>query len=284
MKFENTEVFNWEGAIRGMRNPLESWDKSDSFPCINGSGNCEECRFYTHDIENFGINEGCLKEEILDECKPLFVIGLKDLELMQTLIKSGTEHRKFMRQIFVSVDITAPLYWWKEFDTYKVGTVANSTSTMHKLASTPITMDCFEMDDFESIEYISIDDNITTLENDYFWKNIIKHCEALRQKYNKVVENKKHLEEIKEFEEAKKAQVMAKKCWKELIRLLPESWLQKRTVTMNYENLLAMCSKGQRRFHKLTEWSKSFIDWARSLPYAQELIFLDENVSKNELA
>ena len=118
MKFEKTEVWGFEHAIRGMRNPLESWDKSDSDYIIE------------------------------DECRTFF-IGENDLILAQKLIKAGSEHRKFLRQIFVATDITAPLYWWKEFDTYKVGTVANSTSTMHKLASTPITKDCFEMDDFE---------------------------------------------------------------------------------------------------------------------------------------
>lgn len=239
MKFENTEVFNFEGALRGMRNPKESWSKSDSE------------YGYTMDFE----------------------IGENDLKLAQTLIKAGSEHRKFMRQIFVSVDITAPLYWWKEFDTYKVGTVANSTSTMHKLASTPITRECFEMDDFEELE-MEVNGMVYSISDS--WNTEIAECEFLRKKYNKILENKKHLEEIKEFEEAKKAQVMAKKYWKALIRKLPESWLQKRTVTMDYENLLAMCSKGQRRFHKLTEWSKSFIDWTRSLPYAQELIFIDE--------
>lgn len=185
---------------------------------------------------------------------------------MQTLIRAGSEHRKFMRQIFVSVDITAPLYWWKEFSTYKVGTVANSTSTMHKLASTPITIDCFEMDDFESVDYIrdsaGFDIKLTTQN---IWNGLIKDLEGLRQKYNETKD---------------------KRYWKELIRLLPESWLQKRTVTMNYENLLGMCSKGQRRFHKLTEWSGAFITWARSLPYAQELIFIDEEpkIAKQELA
>ena len=217
MKFENTEVFNFEGALRGMRNPMESWDKSDS-------GEDWE--------EHFGYSI----------CE--YVIGEKDLALAQSLIKAGSEHRKFMRQIFVSVDITAPLYWWKEFDTYKVGTVANSTSTMHKLASTPITLDCFEMDDFEG------NDNLVD-----YWEDVIAHLEGIRKVYNKTKD---------------------KRYWKELIRLLPESWLQKRTVTMDYENLLAICSKGQRRFHKLTEWSKAFIDWARTLPYARELIFLDE--------
>ena len=232
MKFENTEVFNFEGALRGMRNPMNSWEKSDS-----------ELKF-TPDFE---------KKIML----PFYVIGRYDLALAQTLIKAGSEHRKFMRQIFVSVDITAPLYWWKEFDTYKVGTVANSTSTMHKLASTPITRDCFEMDDFEDIikgegfDYVA----------EVYWRNTIKHLEDLRQLY---------------------VQTKDIRLWKALIRELPESWLQTRTVTMDYENLLAICSKGQRRYHKLTEWSKAFIDWARTLPYAQELIFIDEYEQKEE--
>ena len=221
MKFENTEVFNIVGALRGMRNPKESWKKSDS-------------------------------HYVKDGRSKYFSVGNKDIELAQTLIKAGSEHRKFMRQIFVSVDITAPLYWWKEFDTYKVGTVSNSCSTMHKLADTPITKECFEMDDFEDFD---IEINGLVYSNSNSWNTLIAECEYLRQKYNETKE---------------------KKYWKALIRKLPESWLQKRTVTMDYENLLAMCSKGQRRFHKLTEWSKSFIDWARSLPYAQELIFLDE--------
>lgn len=243
MKFENTSVYNIYNAILGARNPKNSWSRSDSvFKGYNGK------------IENTEIGEN-------------------DLKLAQTLIKAGSEHRKFMRQIFVSVDITAPLYWWKEFDTYKVGTVANSTSTMHKLASTPITRDCFEMDDFEELE-MKVNGMVYSISDS--WNTEIAECEFLRKRYNDVMENKKRCEEIKEFEEAKKAQVMAKKYWKALIRKLPESWLQKRTVTMNYENLLNMCSKGQRRFHKLTEWSKSFIDWARTLPYAQELIFIDE--------
>lgn len=219
MKFENTEVFNIAGALRGMRNPKESWKKSDS-------------------------------HYVKDGRSKYFSVGDKDIELAQTLIKAGSEHRKFMRQIFVSVDITAPLYWWKEFDTYKVGTVSNSTSTMHKLADTPITKECFEMDDFEDVSDIDTFGFVSD-----WWDNNIYYLEELRQKYNETKD---------------------KRYWKELIRLLPESWLQKRTVTMNYENLLAMCSKGQRRFHKLTEWSEAFIGWARSLPYAENLIFLDE--------
>lgn len=224
MKFEKTSVFNFDGAFRGMRNPKNSWDKSDSY--------WEQTTKFEDGYRVFEYR-----------------IGNNDLALAQSLIKAGSEHRKFMRQIFVSVDITAPLYWWKEFDTYKVGTVANSTSTMHKLASTPITEDCFEMDDFESVNVSSLE---TTKD---IWDIVIDYCEQLRRKYN----------ETKDI-----------RYWKELIRLLPDAWLQKRTVTFDYENLLAICSKGQRRFHKLTEWSTAFISWARTLPYAQELIFTDE--------
>lgn len=219
MKFEETTVFNFDGAIRGMRNPLESWNKSDS-------------EWHTAIPNDY------------------YKIGKNDLELMQKLIRAGSVHRKFMRQIFVSVDITAPLYWWKEFDTYKVGTVANSTSTMHKLASTPITINCFEMDDFEDFD-IEVDGMVYSSRDS--WNTLIAECEFLRQKYNETKE---------------------KKYWKALIRKLPESWLQKRTVTMNYENILSMCSVDQRRNHKLTEWSSSFINWAKSLPYANELLFL----------
>lgn len=231
MKFENTQVWGFEHAIRGMRNPKNSWARSDS-----------------------GYNDD-----------GTFRIGEADLNLMQTLIKSGSEHRKFMRQIFVSVDITAPMYWWSEFDTYKVGTVANSTSKMHKLASTPITFSCFEIDDFTDVQIETEESSIDAATG---WKTIIEMLESLRVKFNETKE---------------------KKYWKELIRLLPESWLQKRTVTMNYENLLGMCSSGQRRHHKLNEWSgadrselTNFIGWARELPYAGELLF--QRTRSEELA
>lgn len=245
MKFENTEVMNFVGALRGMRNPMNSWEKSDSGIC-KGGDNGIRCEY-------------CSEQE---KCKHTYdnkyKIGKNDIKLAQQLIRAGSEHRKFMRQIFVSVDIMAPLYWWKEFDTYKVGTVANSTSTMHKLATTPITLDCFEIDDFDNsiVEY-RIDGGVYPMQSVF-----VEFLEHIRRKY---------------FE------TKDKKYWKELIRWLPESWLQARTVTMSYENLLAMCSKGQRRFHKLNEWSgqddntkPNFISWARTLPYAQELIFLDE--------
>lgn len=248
MKFENVEVWGFEHALRGMRNPKNSWDKSDSY--------------WTY-IED---------PETLETAKYQFFIGENDMKLAQTLIKAGSEHRKFLRQIIVSVDITAPLYWWKEFDTYKVGTVANSTSTMHKLDAGEITLDCFEIDDFINIEYPEDEqrkDVHSACDHDFVQMCLIPYLEYLRKMYKETKD---------------------KKYWKELVRWLPEGWLQKRTVTMSYENLLAMCSKGQRRFHKLTEWSgdgedfvtPSFIKFARSLPYAPSFIFIDEQESTEE--
>lgn len=217
MKFEHTEVFNFGGAFRGLRNPKNSWNKSDSY-------------YQTSYIE----------------MPTNFIIGDKDMKLAQSLIKGGSEHRKFLRQIMVCVDITAPLYWFKEFDTYKVGTTANSTSTMHKIASKPITLDCFEICDYNAD---TLNGNVRT----YIERGLIPLLEDLRQKFNDTGD---------------------KKYWKELIRWLPESWLQTRTVTMNYENLLSMVH--QRKNHKLVEWSEHFIEWARSLPYAKDLIFYSE--------
>lgn len=235
MEFKNTEVCGFKHALRGMRNPKDSWDKSDS----------------EYWLPNKFMEENVSGENI--EWTP-YHIGKNDMKLAQTLIKAGNEHRKFMRQIFVSVDITAPLYWWKEFDTYKVGTVANSTSTMHKLATTPITLDCFEIDDYDRNLSLTDNpkdddglDNISTFEED-----IIYVLENIRQKY---------------------LETKDKRYWKELVRWLPESWLQKRTITMNYENVRNMYF--QRRNHKLTEWSESFIKWVESLPYAEELIMYD---------
>lgn len=222
MKFEKTEVWGFEHALRGMRNPLNSWGKSDSIVLMEQNEN--------------------------NDFREVTKIGKNDLELAQKLIKAGSEHRKFLRQIFVSVDVTAPMFFWLEFDTYKVGTVSNSTSKMHKLASTPITVDCFEIDDFEKYLETPLEDG----ENEEQWKfwsiELIPRLEALRQKYNETKD---------------------KRYWKELIRLLPESWLQTRTVTMSYENLLNMYR--HRKNHKLSEWHK-FCEWVESLPYAKELI------------
>ena len=269
MKFKNIKVFNFENSFRGMRNPKNSWDKSDS---IFSNSNSDD--IYKLIIAWENNKEAVIRlkdnEEYIDwlyrngssarQNSPLdtnVYLGPNDIKLAQSLIIAGSEHRKFMRQIFVSVDITAPLYWWKEFDTYKVGTVANSTSTMHKLTSQPIAIDCFEIDDYHGAELTYDDSSL-----DWDVKDFIQRLEWLRKKY---------------------LETKDKRYWKELVRWLPESWLQMRTVTMSYENLYAICGKGQRRFHKLNEWSgiddntlDNFISFARKLPYAQELIFLDE--------
>ena len=220
MKFLDTDVWGFYHAVRGARNPMNSWNKMDS-------------EFYENEYDT--------------------ILGENDLDLLQRLIKGGPEHRKFMRQIIVSVDITAPLYWWKEFDTYKIGTTANSTSTRHKLTSKPITIDCFEMDDFdESAKVYDCEPYNPDVYIREIWEDkVIEVCEYLRRSY---------------------LETKDKKYWKELIRILPESWLQTRTVTMNYENLYSLVR--QRRGHKLVEWAQ-FIDWVHTLPYADELIFIE---------
>lgn len=240
MKFEHIEVFNIEGAIHGMRNPLESWNKSDSYyGCHNGSD---------HQLDNTKC-VNCIYSVECNELNKYFIIGENNLKLAQKLIKAGSDHSKFMRQIFVSVDIAAPLYWWKEFDTYKVGTVANSTSTMHKLATTPITMECFEIDDLsEHLVWSCVNGLPWSIESTM--KTYVNALEDLRLKYI----------ETKDI-----------RCWKELIRWLPESWLQTRTVTMSYQNLRQMYFA--RRNHKLTEWADKFCnEFIKSLPYSEELI------------
>ena len=214
IKFENTEVMNFPGALRGMRNPLNSWDKSDS-----------DFNYYC-DIGRCPNNWDSVFKRI----------GPNDLNLAQRLIKAGPDHRKFLRQIFVSVDITAPIYWWKEFDTYKVATVANSCSTMHTIHKKEFTLDDF------SHEHL-VDENIWLLED------IIRRLNTCRAIF---IEDKNKRE------------------WWQMIQLLPSSYNQKRTVTLNYETLRNIY--GSRRNHKLDEWSIGFMSWIDSLPYAEELI------------
>jgi hypothetical protein len=305
MKFENVKVYNFEGALRGMRNPKNSWDLNDSsFGIVRLNQNCgvdvakkwarvtspkKVANFVTDkdlvtDYLYWLWRNGILQTDKSKEFGEVAFIGPSDMRLAQTLIRSGPEHRKFLRQIFVTVDITAPLFWWKEFDTYKVGTVANSTSTMHKIMSKEITLESFEIDDFNNIEYNPYKDKQPDNTEEPKGTNFVEDClipylEYLRISYIDIQDSLKHGDLTPELKLS--LEDHAKKLWKELIRWLPESWLQTRTVTMDYENLLAMCSKGQRRFHKLTEWSgtgnnDSFIKFARRLPYAQELIFLDE--------
>lgn len=204
IKIDNTVVMNFESAIRGARNPMNSWDKMDSSYDENGN----------------------------------YVLGPNDLSLAKRLCKAGSDHRKFIRQIIVCVDLTAPMYWWKEFDTYKVGTVANSTSTMHKIHSKP-----FELDDF-SHDHLSDDAK----------EALVGFIDFLEKKRQSFVETKDKAD------------------WYDLIQLLPSSYNQTRTVTMNYENLLNMYFA--RRGHKLQEWH-TYCDWIMSLPYTQELFLQD---------
>lgn len=282
MKFENIRVYNFEHALRGMRNPKNSWHLSDSKFGMTYDENIldyarEVAQSWTEswvaqaenvderdraavneDHINWLMENGILKHD--DGIDEYAFIGPKDMKLAKALIAGGSEHRKFLRQIMVTVDITAPLYWWKEFDTYKVGTVANSTSTMHKLTSKPITLDCFEIDDYDPHDLdIPLDGMDGTLvEVSALVQVILDGCENLRKKY---------------------LETNDKRYWKELVRWLPEGWLQTRTVTMNYENLLSMVH--QREHHKLTEWSgtgyeivtPSFIKFAQNLPYSSDFIF-----------
>lgn len=238
IKFENTEVMNFEGAIRGMRNPLNSWDKSDSYI----EENCNECHHKSdYLVCNYNPIHKCLD----------VVIGDNDLALMKKLIKAGSDHRKFMRQILVSVDITAPLYWWKEFDTYKVATVSNSCSTMHKIHDKEFTIEDFS---YENISHDLDDLNhfiyecrpITPIG---MLRIIIQELNFCREQYLKT-KNKKY--------------------WWSMIQLLPSSYNQKRTITLNYETLYNIY--GSRRNHKLDEWSIGFMEWIDSLPYSEELI------------
>lgn len=225
---ENIEVFNLDGALRGMRNPMKSWSLIDSgFGCEQYGGwiLCRHCGSDTCDVSR--------KE---------YLIGDRDLALAQKLIKSGTDHSKFMRQIFVSMDITAPLYLWKELDTYKVGTTANSTSTMHKLATTPITRECFSFDNLE--EEI---DTYAICFMDYI-EDIVSVCEVIRQKY---IETKNEI------------------YWRMLIQFLPESWNQTRTWTANYAVLRNIYFS--RKNHKLQEW-RDFCKVIEGLHYGKELI------------
>ena len=209
INFDKTEVFNLAGAIRGMRNPMASHDKSDSSYMLLADG------------------------------KSHYDIGDCDMDLAQRLARAGAEHRKFLRQIFISVDIVAPLYWWKQYDTYKIGTVANSYSTMHKIHAKEFDINDFSYEDMT-------DDGLKCLYHIIDTLNIARNC-YLNQK------NKQH--------------------WFDMIKLLPESYNQKRTVTMNYENVLSICL--QRKGHKLNEWN-GFREWAKTLPYANQLLLLEE--------
>ena len=239
IKFENTAVYGWDEAVRGMRNPKNSWAKSDS-----GWDWVED------------------PSDIPDDPGMYFKIGDNDMKLMQALRKSGSDHRKFLRMITVYVDITAPLYWWKEFDTYKVGTVANSCSTMHKIADKEFTLDDFSHEHLIN-EYSGEDD----WEGEWLDDLHTTICRLNRAR-------KRYLEaKVKPMKDESKRAENMKKYWWQMIQLLPSSYNQRRTVMMNYEVLNNICRTGRRLDHKLDEWRVGFMDWARGLPYANELIF-----------
>ena len=220
IKLEHTETFNWEGAIRGMRNPMNSWEMSDSD---------WEWEYETENVEPYQL---------------IYKIGKNDLDLMKKLAKAGSDHRKFMRQIFVSVDITAPLYWWKEFDTYKVGTVANSCSTMHTIHKKEFTLDDF------SHENLVVSRLSEGQYRDYriVLRYIVGVLNESREMFNETGD---------------------KGYWDAMIQLLPSSYNQKRTVTMNYENLVNMYHA--RKNHKLDEW-REFCGWIEGLPYSEIIV------------
>jgi hypothetical protein len=239
LKIEHTEVVGWEHAIRGMRNPMNSWEKSDSQTCTNCNG--------------------CLPGQECERYKNGTFIGPNDLDLMTRLRNAGTDHRKFMRMITVYFDITAPLYFWKEFDTYKVGTVANSCSTMHKIAAKEFTLEDFSHEHLKSFDWdLSMNNSVdlcidesglhdgSVLYSPFGILNLtIKSLNTCRKKY---------------------LETKDKKYWWQMIQLLPSSYNQKRTVMLNYEVLANMYKS--RRNHKLDEWH-TFCDWIESLPYSE---------------
>ena len=241
LKIEHTEVVGWEAAIRGMRNPKNSWEKSDSQTCTNCNG--------------------CLPGQECERYKNGTFIGPNDLDLMTRLRNAGTDHRKFMRMVIVYLDITAPLYYWKEFDTYKVGTVANSCSTMHKIADKE-----FEEGDFSTEHLFDAESKgiefpiIYGEEHSPIWSlnMTIKMLNFYRKKY---LETK-----TKPMKEEAKRASLIKAYWWQMIQLLPSSYNQKRTVMLNYEVLANMYKS--RRNHKLDEWH-TFCDWIEKLPYSE---------------
>ena len=243
LKVEHTEVLGWEHAIRGMRNPLNSWDKSDSYVC---GADCCECKHVENGTEMVTCHDG----------KDGYCIGENDYDLMKRLVKAGTDHSKFMRMITVYCDITSSLYFFKEFDTYKVGSVANSCSTMHKIHAKEFTLDDFSCEHLLDDEFILSDIKDVSGEYTVFeeplehLKYTIEMLNACRYYYNVT----KH-----------------KTWWYQMIQLLPSSYNQKRTVQLNYAVLRAMYHA--RVTHKLDEWH-TFCEWIESLPYS-ELITME---------
>lgn len=262
IKLENFEVVGWDAAIRGMRNPMNSWDKSDTDWFYVSDDNKEDTTNY---IEQDSSEPHLYK-----------LIGHNDLDLMMRLRNAGTDHRKFMRMIVVYVDITAPLYWWKEFDTYKVGTVANSCSTMHKIADKEFTINDFSHEQLfgpddmrpyderrdpaedKALAAINVDGDVYYFTPNRYMEMI---CHILNHYRNKYLETKNN----QLMEETDKEKLM-KEYWWQMIQLLPSSYNQKRTVMLNYEVLANMYSS--RKNHKLDEWVE-VCKWIETLPYSE---------------
>lgn len=236
IKFENGEIVGWEAAIRGMRNPMNSWEKSDSH---------YECHEYDK------LSDDDRKIYLIDD----YIPGPNDLDLMTRLRNAGTDHRKFMRMITVYLDITAPLYWWKEFDTYKVGTVANSCSTMHKIHAKEFTLEDFSQEhllDGRGLK-VSHEDNCTPDESDFGFR--LSGKELLKTTVNTLNYYRRIFLETNN-----------KKYWWQMIQLLPSSYNQRRTIMLNYE-VLANIYKS-RRNHKLDEW-RALCEWIENLPHSE---------------
>ena len=265
IKFENTQVMGWEHAIRGMRNPMNSWGRSDSGYCLDTLA-CHSCKW------NRLTEVNCKKN--IDEHR--FVVGKSDLDLMMRLRNAGTDHRKFMRMIVVYVDITAPLYWWKEFDTYKVGTVANSCSTMHKIAAKEFTLEDFSCEHLlqsspTQLELYSAMSCAPARDGKPQWTpmmHLLSTIAALNH-YRQMYHDAKDSDETKKY-------------WWQMIQLLPSSYNQRRTVMLNYEVLANMYKS--RKNHKLDEWSEGFIQWVESLPYSELIttMKIEPDESSNE--
>lgn len=236
LKIEETEVVGWKAAIRGMRNPMNSWEQSDSGVCAtHGPAHCSDCIYSDCQADPAGIETN-------------YIIGPNDHGLMEKLRNAGTDHRKFMRMMIVYLDITAPLYWWKEFDTYKVGTVANSCSTMHKIAAKK-----FELDDFSTEHILSLSDN------EFEFPIICGVAMTSMGVFSCILD-------ALNFYRKKYLETKDKTYWWQMIQLLPSSYNQKRTVMLSYEVLANMYKS--RKNHKLDEWH-TFCDWIESLPYSK---------------
>lgn len=243
LTIENAEVYGWEAAIRGARNPMNSWARMDSRHCANDG----ECLMV--ETGDDPADETCRNGE------KGYCIGRKDWVLMQSLCKAGTEHRKFMRFITVTMDVTAPLYWWKEYETYRVGTVSNSCSTMHKIHAKPFTLEDFSTEHLSQASMTLLKSTIDMLNT---WRNLYNATDDERKAY---------------FEQNGHPAVLTKKdCWWQMIQLLPSSYNQRRTLLLNYEVLRNIYR--QRKDHKLDEWH-DFCDWIQTLPYS-ELITGDD--------